>query len=516
MRIKAADLFCGAGGSSTGLTQAALAAGHTLDLTAVNHDPLAVETHAANHPAARHLCETLDAVNPRKLYPRGKLDLLVASPECTHHSIARGGKPMSDQSRSTAWHVIRWADALRPKTVIVENVREFMTWGPIGANGRPLKRKRGETFQGWLGALRSLGYTAEVRVLCAADYGAATTRTRLFVMAVRGKGPACWPSPTHSRNGENTLFGDRKPWRAAREVIDWSMPGASIFGRKKPLSENTLRRIEAGLRKFGGKAAEPFLVLLRNNCGARSLDEPAPTVCSGGEHLALCKPILIDYYGEKSAESCPLDSPMPTITTRGKHAIVQPFVIHATHRGERRQHGVDAPLPTVTGANRGELAFILPHRQFDGMQTDSLDGPMRTVTAKNGGNNALVRAFILPQMGSNAPRSIDQPGPTITTTSRGIGLCEPFVVKYYGTGEPVPVAHPLDTVTARDRFGLVQPDGSRLDILFRMLQPHELAAAMSFPEGYVFKGNRTQKVKQIGNAVDVRQFRALSEAAIAG
>lgn len=434
--LYAADLFCGAGGTSTGLLSAAKELGLQLDLLAVNHWDTAIATHQVNHPQMRHLCESLDAIDPRKMIP-GRLDILVASPECTHHSRARGGRPVSDQLRSSAWHVVRWTEALRPRWVLIENVREFRTWGPLGANGKPLKSRRGETFDAFVQALESLNYTVEHRILNAADYGDPTSRERLFVLARRGRRRIHWPQATHGQSP--TLFSG-SPWRTARDIIDWQLPSQSIFTRKRPLAPATLARIEAGLRKFGGAAAEPFLVILRNNMTSRSVDRPLPTVTTSGAHFALCEP------------------------------------------------------------------FLLPHRAFKKGHVDSVDAPLRPFTATNGGG-ALVEPFIVPQMSSGAPRSPDLPLPTITTTSRGIGLVEPFLVSYYGTGGPQPLARPLNTVTTKPRFGLVEP--ARLDIHFRMLQPHELAAAMGFPQDYQFTGNKSEQVKQIGNAVPVNLAAAL-------
>ena len=191
MLIRAADLFCGAGGSSTGLARACERAGARLQLTAINHWDVAVETHATNHPDARHLCTTLDAVDPRKACPE-RLDLLIASPECTHHSNARGGKPRQEQSRASAWKVVDWAAALRPREILVENVPEFRTWGPLSERGAVLKRRRGETYQAWLAALRSLGYVVQERLLISADYGDPTTRRRLFVRARLGSRAPTW------------------------------------------------------------------------------------------------------------------------------------------------------------------------------------------------------------------------------------------------------------------------------------------------------------------------------------
>lgn len=389
--IHAADLFCGAGGTSTGLLEACKELGLKLKLVAINHWQLAIETHSANHPWADHLCESLDNVDPRKVVPRGHLHLLWASPECTHHSIARGGRPINDQSRATAWHVLRWAEALRIHNILIENVKEFQTWGPLGINGRPLKIRKGETYQAFLQALRSLGYQVEARVLNAADYGDPTTRERLFIQARRGRRLIRWPEPTHTPDGRQTLWGETQRWRPARDIIDWSIKGESIFNRKRPLAPATMERIAYGLKKFGWP--EPFLLVLRNHMDGRSLDEPVPTLAAAGQHIGLVEPFIV---------------PM--------------------------EHGKD--------------------------------------------NRRVC--------------SIDQP----------------FLIKYYGCGENVSsVAEPLDTVTTKERFGLVEP--ASFDILFRMLQPHELAAAMSFPREYKFAGRKADQVKQIGNAVPVRTATAL-------
>lgn len=359
MTIYAADLFCGAGGSSTGLARACAEADERLELLAVNHWEVAVETHARNHPWADHRCATLDSLEPRKAVPRGKLDLLIASPECTHHSIARGGRPVNDQSRASAWHVVRWAEALLPRVVLVENVREFRTWGPIGADGRPLPSRKGETFDAWCAALRSLGYRVESRILCAADYGDPTTRERLFVAAVRGRGPIRWPAPTHARNGAADLFGARRPWRTAREIIDWSLRGASIFDRKRPLVEATLRRIAEGLRRFGGTAAEPFLAVLRGTGTVRDLNRPVPALTAGGEHLGLVEPFIL---GQQSC-SAPrvVSDPVPTVAAAGAISLVHPFLVR--YQGTGGAESVADPVSTVT--TRDRLGLVEPASRFD-------------------------------------------------------------------------------------------------------------------------------------------------------
>lgn len=450
--VNIADLFCGAGGTSTGAVEAIESLGFSSKLTAINHWPVAIATHTKNHPSARHFCVSIDDVNPKNLFKEGELDVLWASPECTHHSTARGGKPINDQSRATAWCVTRWAETLRPKVILVENVPEFETWGGIGSNGRPLKNKKGETFQAWISTLRSLGYRVDYRVLCAADYGDPTTRRRLFVQAVRGRFKNVWPDATHAPTAEKQaadLFGaERKPWVPARDIIDWSIPGTSIYERKRPLSPKTMKRIMDGLAKFG---IAPSIVTMEHGGGVRSAERPLPTItCAKGGAIGVVMPHLLPQQAGGALR--PVSRPVPTVSTDGAIGLIEPF--------------------------------------------------------------------ILPQHGSNNPRSIHRPAPTVTTTSRGVGLVEPFIVEFYGTGRPVSVSLPLGTATTKARFGLARPevivDGERrlLDIRFRMLQPHELAAAQGFRGDYRFTGTKTEQVKQIGNAVPRRLARALCAAVL--
>ena len=291
MRLTAADLFCGAGGTSSGLVSACHRLGHELDLVAVNHWDRAIETHSSNHRAARHLCANLDSVDPRELVPSGRLNVLVASPECTHHSTARGGRPMSDQSRSSASHVLRWAELLRVDHILVENVPEFRTWGPLGADGRPMKSKKGQTYRAWCAALASMGYRVEDRILNAADYGDATTRQRLFVQARRGNRRPSWPIATHSRKGGPTRTGATAPWRPAREVIDWDLKGTPLSERTRPLAASTLRRIQAGIARFGPGVA--FVLGQQSGSVPRPVSEPLPTVSTGGA-ISLSEPFLVD------------------------------------------------------------------------------------------------------------------------------------------------------------------------------------------------------------------------------
>lgn len=484
------DLFCGAGGTSEGLEMAAKRMGKKLNLLAINHWATAIETHTANHPLAIHKCESLDNVNPRKAVPSGKLDILVASPECTHHSNARGGAPISDQSRASAWMVLRWCEALDIQNVLIENVPEFQTWGPVyedctcGAGidakkhlkgchfHRPIPKMKGRIYRVFLSSLRALGYQVSARVLVAADYGDPTTRKRLFIMARKGK-KVVWPEPTHSKHGDN-LFGKHPKWRAAREIIDWSVPGQSIYERSKPLVPKTLRRIAHGLEKFGGGA---FVLGQQSGAAPRHVDDPLPTVASAGA-ISLIQPFIVQ--GDMGGSLHDIDEPMPTITSADAWGLVEPFIMPVHHGGDLRTYSIENPMPTITG--------------FDGL--------------------GLVEPFVVEYYGTGDAESVDDPLNTVTGRDR-FGLVQPFITEYhggkYGDERVRSIDEPLPTQDTSNRFGLVEPmilrgaDGKYylLDIRYRMLMPSELAAAMSFPPDYVFFGNRENVVKQIGNAVPV-------------
>jgi DNA (cytosine-5)-methyltransferase 1 len=346
-----ADLFCGAGGTSHGAIQAVEALGYKAKLTAINHWNVAIATHQLNNPEARHLCTYLDNINPRDLFKEGELDVLWASPECTHHSIARGGKPINDQSRATAWCVVRWAEALRPNIILVENVPEFVSWGGIGTNGRPLATKKGATFMAWVGSLESLGYRVGWKILCAADHGDPTTRRRLFVQAVRGHRKIKWPEPSHSPKAKTDLLGSRQPYRNARnDVIDWSLLCPSIYDRKRPLSPKTMRRIYEGLKRFGLGA---FVVPQQSNPVPKSVDEPLPTVVAEGSRSKLVTPFLVNTANGKF-DSAP--SRVGSVESPGSHRDDGPQVWPRStlHRSElRRERSSEATLPLNCGAAAG-------------------------------------------------------------------------------------------------------------------------------------------------------------------
>lgn len=315
--FSAVDLFCGAGGESCGIVKAAEQAGRRLDLLAVNHWDVAIETHGMNHPYARHECESIQNLDPVKVAPSKELDLLWASPECTNHSNAKGGKPRSEQSRASAWLILKWLTDLRVKNLVVENVAEFLRWGPVDSAGKPVKELEGRAFFAWVNAIRALGYAVDWRLLTAADFGDPTTRTRLIVKAVLGRGPVKWPDPTHSESGQ-----DLPRWVPARDIIDWSVRGESIFSRKKPLAEATLNRIERGMTRFWGDGAKPFLTILRGTSTVRDIARPLPSVTTSGAHFGLCEPLLVKYYGTGGCK--PVSLPLDTVTTKARFGLLVP------------------------------------------------------------------------------------------------------------------------------------------------------------------------------------------------
>lgn len=480
-KILVADLLCGAGGSSTGCARALAELGLEMDLVCVNHWQTAIDTHTLNHPKARHVVQDIATVRPHILLPEGRLDLLMASPTCTHHSVARGGKPTSDQQRSDPWHIVTWLTELRVARIIIENVWEFTGWGPVDARtGRPIKARKGEYFRQWIATLRGLGFNVEWRKLNAADYGDATTRQRFILMGRSDGRPIVWPVPTHHRRADGlALFPGVQPWRPAREIIDWSIKGKSIFGRKKPLAPKTLARIHAGAVKFAWP--EPFLVILRNHMDGKSIDDPAPTIAAGGQHIGLAEPFVLSRQGAGAPRS--VDEPVPGMTMKHSHCLVTSYYGASTGA-----QSVRAPLPTITTKDRFGVvvpAVILTgHGEREGQapRFHSADDPAPTVTSQGLG----LAVPVTHEGGLNRAYSVDAPLPTIATGNRGSeGLAQGVITPVF--------------------------DGERYDITFRMLEPHELAAAMGFDAGggrYEFAGTKKEKIKQIGNAVSVAKMKA--------
>ena len=452
------DMFAGAGGESTGLRQALEEAGVPYVIHAINHWDLALQTHKANHPDTITYNESIEDLDPLEVIPGGRVDWLHASPSCRQHSTAKTG-PKDLRDRAHADQIVRWASELDIPRITVENVVAFLNWGPCDDAGNPIKERKGELYAKWVSDLEALGYTVEHRIICCADLGAPTTRERLFVQAVKNGLPISWPDPTHAKNGEGGLT----PWIPASECIDWSIPGKSIFNRKKPLAPKTLARIERGIEKYWGEWAEPFLVILRGQSNTREAGQPMPTVTSGGIHVGVVSPLILGQHSCSAARDD--GQPVPTVATAGAVSLIQPLIM-GKHRTNPARPAENNPTPTVTTESGPTLIqpFIVSLGQTSSDRLRPVDTPLRTVVGKQ--EHSLV---------------------------------EPFLVKFYGTANSEPLDEPLDTVTTKERFGLVEE--YQLDITFRMLQPRELARAQAFPDDYVFLGNKAEQTKQIGNAV---------------
>jgi DNA (cytosine-5)-methyltransferase 1 len=526
------DLFAGGGGASTGIEQAI---GRHVDI-AVNHDPEAVSLHEANHPQTRHFVSDVFEVDPITVTAGQPVGLLWASPDCKHFSKAKGGKPRSKKIRALAWVVIKWAKAVQPRIICLENVEEFQTWGPLNADGMPCEQRKGNTFKRWVAQLRNLGYAIEWRELRACDYGAPTIRKRLFLVARRDGLPIVWPQPTHAAKpakGSGLL-----PYRTAADCIDWSLQCPSIFERERPLADATLRRIAHGVMRYVVNAAEPYIVRIGqtghgDGGKVRGLHEPVSTVTSKAEHL-LCSPTLVQTgYGERPGQAprVPgLDKPLGTVVNGQKHDLVAAFL--AKHFGGEPQPGktaadLRAPAPTVL-ASGGPQALVAAHiTKFRAGSTGSdLGEPLHTVTAggeqaRPGTGNAmgLVTTHLAKLRGTSASADAAEPLGTVSAQGTHHAEVRALLLKYYSTDQDPQLGEPLHTVTTRDRFGLVTVQGevyAIADIGMRMLQPRELYRAQGFPESYVIDRGadgrvlpKHAQVRMCGNSVCPPLARAL-------
>lgn len=478
--VHAVDLFCGAGGTSSGLIQAVISLGHDIKLTAINHWDVAIATHTKNHEDVEHFCQSIDTIDPIKIVPGGRLQLLVASPECTHHSNARGGKPRSDQKRADAWLLMRWINNLYIENILIENVKEFESWGPLTAKGMPDKRYKGEYFRQFIAALR-INYTVDYRVINCANHGDPTTRERLFILARRGHKKIVWPERTHASRKELAkmaaqpdLFTEAgnqklKPWVPAREIIDWSLEGKSIFGRKKPLSPNTMRRIFKGLEKHGLKK---FLVNLKNKDRRdRSVEEPTFTQATAN-HQGVCEPFIVPFFGERDGQeprTRDIDDPTPTVTTHGRMGVCEPFIIPQFSTPDTRD--IDEPAPTVTTTSRGigvvevepfTLSVERPHTNRSTGR--SVDEPLATVmgSPRLGVIEGEIQPFTIsaggPELGA---KTVEEPLRTVLTRDHQ-AIIEAFLVKFHGGkhGEDrnYSVDEPIGTPDTSNRFGVVEAE----------------------------------------------------------
>jgi DNA (cytosine-5)-methyltransferase 1 len=460
-------------------------------------------------------------VNPTEIgIRRGNLHFMVASPECKWHSRARGNKPINDQLRVSAWDVVRFIEELQPWVVMIENVMEFSDWGPITKAGRPIKRFKGKIFKAWCAAIQALSYKLDRRIVCSSDHGDPTIRKRLFILAYRTASPEfSWPVPTHSKNGVNGL----KPWRPALEVIDRDYPSKSVFDpTRKPLCKNTIDRIAAGVKKFYGPYAEPFLVMLNGGGrkgagGTQSLLHPLPVVTAGGKKFGVVIPQM-SRNPPRDAAASPLDT--ITTTSRGI-GFVQPFLTQFSHKQglESRVKNLADPMPTLTTKSEHGVAIPLiipPEGIHRGNQARDTADPFQTITASRGGGHVLEPLVIHNNHGGDHERrskpASSEPMPTVTG-SRGLSLLEPFLTLHYsGGGQLSDIKQPVPTVVTNDRISVVEPqqEGYVVDLLYRMLHNGELAKAMGFPDSYIFKGSSTDQTKQIGNAVTVNTARSLA------
>lgn len=477
------DNFAGGGGASTGI-EAAL--GRAIDI-AINHDEEAIRMHEANHPGTLHIRNNVWQVDPREIAAGRHVQLAWFSPDCKHFSKAKGGKPREKSIRDLAWVVVLWAQRVKPDLILLENVEEFRTWGPLDSEGYPIKDRAGETFAKWTKALRRAGYKMQWRELRACDYGAPTIRKRFFMVARCDGQPIVWPKPTHGKpDSPEVRAGKLKPWRTAAEIIDWTIPCPSIFERKKPLAEKTLRRIAHGIMKFVVNNPSPFIVPICNTNWAGDRfhpgDEPLRTITTarGGEQ-ALVTPYFtrtahgdVDRSGKRRGQPCHgPEEGFPTVTQSRDSALITPFIAPLTHHGSPdRSYAPEAPLPTVTGANRGEMAAIVPHitKFRAGTIGHAADEPLHTVTANSyvkrpGGSAPLgvVEAVVSPVVigtafkNTRAARAFDPQDPLRTQTAQPeYGVAEavlsPVIVGCggrRGQSGPVGPEQPYPTTTAK-------------------------------------------------------------------
>ncbi len=557
------DNFAGGGGASTGIE---LALHRSVDV-AINHDPEAIDMHARNHPQTRHLCESVWDVDPVQVCAGRPVGVAWFSPDCKHFSRAKGAKPVSKKIRGLAWVAVKWAKLVKPRVIFLENVREFKDWGPIDAGNMPIKSKKGQTFMRFIGMMRKLGYISEWKDIDAAECGlevdekviaACTHRKRLFVIFRCDGQPIIWPEPTHGSKKAREKNPRLLPFRTAAECIDWSIPCPSIFERKRPLAEKTLRRIAMGLKRYVIDNPHPFIVNVQHggeHFRGQPLDIPLSTV-TAKHGYGIVTPYVAGVGGRAGqSPATGADSPVGTITAKNDRALVTPHLVEIANSNWSEGHRpADEPMATVTANPKGGswavAAPLLARMRTGGQDAVSVDRPMQTICA-GGRHTALVAAFLnkyrgdsagthpadpLPTItsggGSARPAgaahalglsvahltkfygtatgsSLDEPMPTVTAGAGGghIGEVRAFLIKYFGCGVGQPVTEPLHTITTKDRFGLVQIGGQEYaiaDIGLRMLTPRELLRAQFGPElaaDYILPRTASAAVAKIGNSV---------------
>ena len=554
------DLFCGAGGTSTGVERARLNGDKCAHVIAcVNHDPNAIASHAANHPNALHFTEdirTLDllplvnhVINERNKYRSSKL-VLWASLECTNFSKAKGGQPRDADSRTLAEHLFRYIDALQPDYIYIENVEEFMCWGDLDENGKPISRDEGRLYMKWVQNVCKRGYEFDHRLLNAANYGARTSRTRFFgIFAAHGL-PIVFPEATHSKDAAPDLFGSGlKPWNPVRDVLELDNEGESIFTREKPLVDRTLERIYAGLIKFVAGGKDAFIVKYNSwSKGGRyvapGIDEPCPTVAVQNR-LGLAKVQFLSkqFGGEPYDKNISIEEPAGAITCKDHHALVGAQFLTEYYGGNEHNHSLDVPASTVTTRGRHALVglqFLDAH--YGNGFSRSIDEPAPTMTCKDRFSLVTSR-FMDMQYGNGTAADINDPAPTVTAVpkmklvsveqpqflmnpsyrSKGGSIDAPsftIVARMDKTppylittkqGETAIVIYKSDS-PAMQRIKEFMAIYGIVDIKMRMLNVGELKRIMGFGSDYTLIGTQTEQKKYIGNAVEVNMSRVLCEA----
>lgn len=537
------DLFCGAGGTSTGVENARYADERCAKVIAcVNHDANAIASHAANHPDALHFTEDIRTLElsplvahveqMKKIYPDA-LIVLWASLECTNFSKAKGGQPRDADSRTLAEHLFRYIEAIDPDYIQIENVEEFMSWGDMDENGKPISKDKGRCYEKWKRNVRKYGYDFDWRILNAANYGAYTTRKRYFgIFAKRGL-PIVFPEPTHCKDGKTDMMGRLEKWNAVKEVLDFTDEGDSIFCRKKPLAEKTLERIYAGLIKFvaGGKDAfiEKYNSMNRNGkYQPPSIDEPCPTVATQGR-LALAKVSFLSkqYSGHPESKNISIEEPAGTITCKDHHAFVSAYY------GNGNNYSVESPAPAIL--TKDHLALVTPffmNYYSGGGQLGGVDEPCPAITTVPK-QRIVTPVFIDQQFGASSAASIEKPLGAITTNPKySLVTCKgkSFLMNPQFASAGVSVDSPCFTLIARmdkkppyfvnteEGIGICIKEGDSpmtvkikqfmilyglADIKMRMLRIDELKKIMGFPEDYILIGTQSDQKKFIGNAVEL-------------
>lgn len=504
------DNFAGGGGASTGIE---LATGRIVDI-AINHNRAAIQMHEKNHPYTKHFCEDVWQVNPLTVTQGRPVAVVWGSPDCTHFSKAKGGTPVEKKIRGLAWVLCKWAGTVKPRVIIMENVEEFMTWGPVipmrykgrcvkkitRENGKtkyitaekgetlseeeqifvPDKKRAGQTFERFVAQLRALGYEVDWKVMTACDYGAPTKRKRFFLIARRDGKPIVFPKPTHG------VGKGLKPYRTAAECIDWSIQGKSIFGRKHPLKTNTMKRIARGLDKFVIKSPNPFIMQVRFDNTAQDITKPLSTITTVNKHY-LVQPAISPYVMSNNTGNIPhgVNEPCPTITTGVRNYVCVPYLSQYFSGEKQSGSDIQKPMPTVTSIDHNALVAVsLSSRYGDGTdgRGQPLDKPLTTITS-HASHHAEIKTYLT----------------KLTGNEENLG-CWDEVRKMLNEYAGYDIKDNEILIMEIDKIQYFISD-----IAMRMLEPKELARAQGFPPDYVLQVDesytKSDQIARIGNSV---------------